>query len=97
MPPLTKLEHARLSEGRSRRLRLYAYLLAALLLWGALGLYWLSGASSCARTSPGVYRLATMLSFVYALVCGLLALGGVGLGIDFCLSGKLRMVVIFQE
>ena len=50
-----------------------------------------------AHTAPSVYRLALLLGLVYTILVGLLALVLVALALDFCMSGKLRMVVILEQ
>jgi len=97
MPPLTKLEHTRAKDDRRRRIVGYGWLLALVLVWGALGLYWLNESVTCAASSPGIFRLSLLLSGVYLLVVLVLVLVLLALAIDFCLSGKLRMVVIFEQ
>ena len=68
-----------------------------MLIWGACGLLWLGGSETCAHTAPAVYRLALLLGLVYAIFVGLLLLIVAALAVDFCLSGKLRMVVILEQ
>ena len=96
-PQVTKLEQTAAKEERRRKLKAYGWLVGAILVWGGLGLLWLSGSETCAHTAPSVYRLALLLSLVYALFVSLLALLLLALAVDFCLSGKLRMVVILEQ
>ena len=58
---------------------------------------WLRSSETCAHTAPGVYRLALLLALVYSLLVALLGLVALALGVDYCLSGKLRMVVILEQ
>ena len=97
MPPVTKLEQTAAKEDRKRKLRTYGWLLGIVLIWGACGLLWLGGSETCAHTAPAVYRLALLLGLVYAIFVGLLLLIVAALAVDFCLSGKLRMVVILEQ
>jgi len=97
MPPITKLEQAKANEGRRRKLIAYGWVGLVVVVWGFLGCLWVSHAKSCAVTSPTIYRLALLLSFLYVVVGGLAALAAVGIGIDFCLSGKLRFIVVFEQ
>ena len=97
MPPLTKVEQTAARDDRKRKLQLYAYLSAFVLVWGALGLVWLHDSETCAHTAPSVYRLALLLGLVSTILVGLLALVLVALALDFCMSGKLRMVVILEQ
>jgi len=97
MPPITKLEHTRAMEDRRRRIVMYGWLLMAALLWGAIGCYWLGGSSTCARTAPSIYRLALLINILYGAAVACLTLAVIGLGIDFCASGKLRMIVVLEQ
>ena len=97
LPPVTKVEHARAREDRKRKVYALGYLLAAIFLWGALGMLWIKDSESCARTSPSIYRLALLLELVYVLMLGVAMLVAAVLGVDFCLSGKLRVAVILEE
>jgi hypothetical protein len=97
MPPVTKLEQTRAKDDRRRRLHTYAWLTVAILIWGALGLIWLRKSTTCALTAPTIYRISLLLGIVYSLVVAVLLLLLVALAIDFCLSGKLRMVVILEQ
>jgi len=97
MPPVTKVEQSQAKEERKRKLQMYAWVAGGVVLWGALGLLWVRDSETCAHTAPGVYRLALLLCVVYALFIGLLALALLALAVDFCLSGKLRMVVILEQ
>ena len=56
----------------------------------------LRGGFDAARRTGGA-RGALLLGFVYALLFALVALIGLVLAVDFCLSGKLRMVVILEQ
>ena len=58
---------------------------------------WLRSSETCAHTAPGVYRLALLLELVWGLLVSLLGLAAAALAVDFCLSGKLRMVVILEQ
>ena len=97
MPPITKVEQAKAREERLRRLKLYGYISAGVVGWGALGCVWLASSKSCAVTSPPIYRLSLLLSLLYLLALGCVALGLVGIALDYCLSGKLRMIVVFEQ
>jgi hypothetical protein len=97
IPPVTKADAARVREARKRRLTSYACLGGAVLAWGALGLYWLGESDTCAKTSPELHRLALSVSLIFSTVCTLLLVGVVLLAADYCISGKLRMVVIFED
>ena len=97
MPPVTELERSRAKEERKRKLQVYAWMVGAVVVWGALGLLWVRDSDTCAHTAAGVYRLALLLCCVYILFVGLLLLGLLALAVDFCLSGKLRMVVILEQ
>jgi len=97
MPPVTKLEQSQAKEERKRRLQRYGWLMGFVMLWGALGLLWVRDTETCAHTAPSVYRLALLLCLVYAIVLGLILLVVLALAVDFCLSGKLRMVVILEQ
>jgi len=68
-----------------------------LLVWGALGLLWVRDSETCANTAQSIYRLSLLLCLVYTLFLGLLLLGLLALAVDFCVSGKLRMVVILEQ
>ena len=94
---MTKMEQTHAKDGYKRKVRAYVYTLAFVLVWGGLGLLWLRDAEICAHTAPAIYRLALLLSLVYAVLIVLLLLMAAALGVDFCLSGKLRMVVIFEQ
>lgn len=97
MPLVTKLEQEQAKEERKRKLAALGWLAGGVLLWGALGLYWLGESSTCQATSPGVYRLALLLGLGYAAVLAILALVVVALAVDYCLSGKVRMVLILEQ
>jgi len=97
MPPITKLEQAKQKEERRRRLTVYGWAAAIVLVWGALGCLWVGRAHTCAGSSPTVYRLALLLSFLYVVVLAIGALAAVGIAIDSCLSGKLRFVVVLEQ
>jgi hypothetical protein len=97
MPPMTKLEQSRAKEERKAKLTTYAWLLAIILVWGALGAAWVHGSDTCAHTAPGIYRLALLLSFCWLIFVALIVLVVAALAIDFCLSGKLRMVLILEQ
>ena len=71
--------------------------MCTVLAWGGCGLLWLNGSQTCATTAPSIYRLALLLGLVYSIVVSLLLLVVAGLAVDFCLSGKLRMVVILEQ
>ena len=73
------------------------YTLLGVLVWGALGLLWLRDSETCANTAPAVYRLALLLGLGYAAVLAILALAVVALAVDYCLSGKVRMVLILEQ
>jgi len=98
MPPITKLETAAPARDERRR-KILAYTWATLLVvgWGALGCLWVNNAKSCAASSPTIYRLALLLSFVYLIAISLAGLIAVGIGIDSCLSGKLRFIVVLEQ
>jgi hypothetical protein len=51
MPPLTKAEQSSAKGWRKSRLAVLAWLLGAILFWGALGLLWLQGSTTCALGS----------------------------------------------
>jgi len=97
MPPITKLEHTKAKEDRSRRLVMFGWVVAAVVVWGALGCAWLGSSTTCAKTAPAIYRLALLLSLLYSAGVALVALAIFGLGVDFCLSGKLRMIVVLEQ
>ena len=97
MPPVTKEEHERARAERKAKLAALGWLGGAVLTWGALGLFWLGSSSTCYATSPAVYRLALLLGLVYAFLLALVVLGLLALAVDFCLSGKLRMVLILEQ
>ena len=94
---MTKVEQAQAREERKRKLRVYLYSLGAVLFWGALGLVWLQRSETCAHTAPAVYRLALLLGLVYSILVAMLVLVAAALALDFCMSGKLRMVVILEQ
>ena len=97
MPPVTKLEQARARDERRRKLYAYGWLMGALALWGALGVFWLKNSNTCGHTSPSLFRLSFLLGMVYFGVAGLVLLIGFALALDYCFSGKLRFVVILEE
>ena len=97
MPPLTKLEQAKQKDDLRRRLVAYGWVAFVLVVWGALGCVWVGGAKSCAATSPSIYRLALLLSFVYLVVLAVACFAAIGIAVDFCLSGRLRFIVVFEQ
>ena len=97
MPPMTKLEQSRARSDRRRRLIVYAWVLGGVLVWGALGLTWVRQSTSCAHTAPQLYRLALLICTAYVVLCGLLLLVLLLLAVDFCLSGRLRLVIVFER
>ncbi len=97
MPPMTKVEQAKARDRRRRRLTLYAWLLAGVLVWGGLGLLWVRASESCAVSAPAIYRLAMLICVAYVAFCALLGLVLLILAIDFCCSGRLRMVIVFER
>ena len=97
LPPMTRSEQTEMREERKRKLKAYGYILVGVLVWGGLGLLWLNGSETCAHTAPAVYRLALLLCLVYALFVGIALLVLLALALDYCLSGKLRMVVILES
>ena len=94
---MTRSEQTEMREERKRKLKAYGYILVGVLVWGGLGLLWLNGSETCAHTAPAVYRLALLLCLVYALFVGIALLVLLALALDYCLSGKLRMVVILEN
>ena len=97
LPPVTKLEQAKAKDERRRKLVAYCCVAAAVFAWGGLGLIWIRDSESCAHTSHSIYRLALLLVFVYLLLLALVLLFGLALAVDYCLSGKLRFVVILEQ
>ena len=97
LPPVTKLEQSRAREERRRKLLAYGWMMGAAALWGALGCLWLRQSETCGHSSPSLYRVALMLGFVYMCFVSLAALLALFLAIDYCLSGKLRFVVILEQ
>lgn len=97
MPPLTKLEQTQARDATRRRMAMAAWLGGAVLVWGVFGAVAVHSSRSCGRTSPQVYRLSLLLVAAFYLLAALAALAGLVLGIDFCCSGKLRMIVVFEE
>lgn len=82
MPPITKLEHTKAKEDRSRRLVMFGWVVAAVVVWGALGCAWLGSSTTCAKTAPAIYRLALLLSLLYSAGVALVALAVFGLGVS---------------
>ena len=97
MPPITKLEQSYARVGQQRRMVAYSWLTGAVVLWGLFGLACLSRSTTCAGTAPQLYRLSLLLSFVFCclIAAGLLVL--VGVGIDYCCSGKLRIAIVLER
>ena len=91
------LEQSRARTDRQRRLTVYFWALVVVLVWGALGIYWIRSSTTCAHTAPQLYRLALLISTAYIVLCSLLALVLFVLSIDFCCSGRLRMIVVFEK
>jgi len=97
MPPLTKLEHSYAREGRQRRMLAYAWLSGAVLLWGLYGVACVAQSSSCSHTAPQVYTIALVLTMAFGAVLSVLCLVLLGVAIDFCCSGKLRLAIVFER
>ena len=96
MPP-TRAEQAALRSSRKRRAVVYGWLLLAVLVWGALGTLWVRTSTQCARTAPQLYRLALLTLIAYAALVTVICVVIVMLALDFCCSGRLRMVVVFEQ
>ena len=75
----------------------YGWLLLAVLVWGALGTLWVRTSTQCARTAPQLYRLALLTLIAYAALVTVICVVIVMLALDFCCSGRLRMVVVFEQ
>jgi len=97
MPPISKAEHSSAKGWRHYRMVAAGWLLAAVLLWGALGLLWLRGSNSCAHTAPQIYRLALLLSIAFVVFFGLLLVILLLLLVDFCCSGRLHLYIVFDK
>jgi hypothetical protein len=97
MPPLTKAEQSSAKGWRKSRLAALAWLLGAILFWGALGLLWLQGSTTCAHTAPAIYRLALLLSVAFVVLVVLLLVILLLLMIDFCCSGRLHLYIVFDK
>ena len=97
MPPMTKLEQGQAQASRRLRMKAIAYILAATLVWGVLGLLWLDRSASCAHTAAPIYRLAVLINVCYVALCSLVGILLLILGLDFCCSGRLRMVIVFDR
>jgi hypothetical protein len=96
MPP-TRAEQAALRSSRKRRAVVYGWLLLAVLVWGALGTLWVRTSTQCARTAPQLYRLALLTLIAYAALVSVICVVIVMLALDFCCSGRLRLVVVFEQ
>lgn len=97
MPPVTKLEQTKQRDDQRRSFLIYGWLAALIVTWGSLGCMWVNSTTSCAATSPAIYRLALLLSFIYLILLAVITLGIISLAVDFCLSGKLRFVVVLEQ
>jgi hypothetical protein len=97
MPPITKLEQSRARDERLRRLYTYGWIVVAGLLWCGWGCFSFVSSETCGTTAPAIYRLAALVCFVYVMLTSVLVLAVACLGIDACLAGKLRMVVVLEQ
>jgi len=85
------------SGARKRRVQLYLLIIVVLLVWGIIGWNWVQATTTCADTAPQIYRLAVLLTMAFFVFIILLGSVGCLVGLDFCCSGRMRMVVVFEE
>jgi hypothetical protein len=76
---------------------LYVVNIVAYVIWGIFTIVQVFASKTCKDTAKDVFRLSFLLSCVFLVFCGILALGLCAGILDFLCSGRLRFVVVVES